>query len=193
MNDKWWIPYRNLASAQILLKQPEQAILTYRKAMKKAEQSGRLITRFAALLEQQNKVDEAIKLYENVLVAKPESLLAANNLALLLVEHRDDQSSKDRAMLLVEKFQLIQDPIYLDTLGWVHYKRGEYVKALSALLNADKLAPEQSLIHYHLGSVYFSKGDKVEARKFLTNVAKLDSAFREKTEVKRMLLSLDKA
>jgi len=193
INDKWWIPYRNLASAQILLKQPEQAILTYRKAMEKAEQSGRLITRFAALLEQLNKVDEAIKLYENVLVAKPESLLAANNLALLLVEHRDDQFSKDRALLLVEKFQLIQDPIYLDTLGWVHYKRGEYVKALSALLNADKLAPEQSLIHYHLGSVYFSKGDKAEARKFLTSVSKLNSAFQEKTEVERMLLSLDKA
>jgi len=189
-NPQWWMPYRNLASVQAMLNQPQQAIDTLQKGLEQAGSTGQLIFQLVRLLEHQGKISEAVAVYEKVLKQFPGSLDVANNLALLLVDHLVDQQSKDRAMSLVKQFQMSKNPSHLDTLGWVYYKRGEYEQALSALLQADELAPEQALIHYHLGHVYLGKGDKVAARKHLENVVSSRQEFSGKDEAKRLLAEL---
>lgn len=190
ISPSWWIPYRNLASVQLNVQQPDMALKTLQQGVDNASSSGQLVFQLATLLEQQGKINAAVKVYENVLQKQPNSSVVANNLALLLVEHNDDQASKDRAMSLVNQFQTSENPSYLDTLGWVHYKRGEYEKALAALLQADGRAPQQALIYYHLGSAYFAKGDTDSARKYLEFVMQSDVTFKGKDEAKRMLSEL---
>jgi len=42
----------------------------------------------------------------------------------------------------------------LDSLGWVHYRRGEFARAIEALEKADALAGPESSILEHLGDAY---------------------------------------
>ena len=188
-NPQWWIPFRNSASIQLAMQHPEKAIKTLQKGIGSTA-TGRLVFQLAALYEELGEIDAAVKVYEDALKKLPESNVMANNLALLLIEHNKDQSSKDRAMSLVRQFHTSDNPSYLDTLGWVYYKRGEYEKALSALLQADVLAPQQTVIHYHLGAVYFEKGDSDTARKYLEKVVKSKQEFKGAGEAKRMLAEL---
>ena len=183
----WWLPYRNLAASYLLLEQKQQAIETYQQGIQSSEIKDRLLINLASLYEQQGKIDLAIKLYEDFLITNPGSLVASNNLALLLVEHTKDKSSLDKALSLVEQFQTSRNANFLDTLGWVHYRRGELEQALGALLQAAQMAPESLLINYHLGSVYFSKGDMDEARKFLEPVFKSEIRFKGRHDVQRMM------
>lgn len=39
----------------------------------------------------------------------------------------------------------------IDTLGWVHYRRGAYAEAAKVLARAAELVPKNAVIHYHLG------------------------------------------
>ena len=193
LNPSWWIPYRNLASTQIFTDNIKQAIVTCRKGLEQAENKDRLSLQLALLLEKEGRLDELVSLYESMMQTSANTDVVANNLALILVDYFDDKTSMDRALSLVNKFQTSHNPNFLDTLGWVHFKRGEYDRALSALLQADDIAPAQLSIQYHLGSVYFSKGDSKKARKLLEIVAKSEMSFKDKTEAKRILKSINNA
>lgn len=191
LKPEWWIAYRNLAGTYRLNKQLDKAIAAYRRGIDRAEHNQQLITGLAQLYQQENRIDEALALYEQALRLHPESRVMANNLALLLVEYRDDQASLDRALALVSLFAEQKDPSYLDTRGWVYYKRGDYDSALAALQQADELAPNQLIIHYHLGSVYFSKGDNGQARRYLQTVMDSDTDFRWRDRARQMLEQIE--
>jgi len=189
----WWLAYRNLAVAQINLQQPQKALETYRQGYELTQQSERLLVLYANQLLQQKNSDEAIAVYEKHLKKQPDSSLAANNLAVLLVEYRDDEPAKARAMSLVKPFKKSHNAGYMDTLGWVHYKRGEYDQAIRSLLKADDILPQQPLIYYHLGKAYLDKGDRLSAHKYLQKVADSSAQFKGREDALRILSMLDKA
>ncbi len=191
-NNQWSLPYRNLAATQLLMKQQSAAIATLEKGIVSATNNEGLVFQLSALFEQQGQVNQAINVYERLLSEKP-STQAANNLALLLAEHKDDQQSLDRALQLIEPLQTSNNASYLDTLGWVYHHRGDNDKALSALLQADELMPQQQLIQYHLGSVYFSKGKLEQARQHLEEAVKPQASFRGRAEAQRMLADIASA
>lgn len=53
---------------------------------------------------------------------------------------------------------------FLDSLGWVYYKKGLYDKAIEELEKAILLVPPDPVIFDHLGDVYFSKNDYERAK-----------------------------
>jgi cellulose synthase operon protein C len=110
-----------------------------------------LTAELAALYEQQGRIDEASACYEQLLRSDPDSQqLAANNLAMLLVTHRDDRASLDRARSLTSRFELSNNASLLDTTGWVHFKRREYREAVAVLERAADRAPDSKVIQSHL-------------------------------------------
>jgi tetratricopeptide (TPR) repeat protein len=125
-------------------------------------------------------------------VSNPESPVAANNLALLLADYKFDQPSKDKALLLANQFYNSKNASFLDTLGWVHYRRDEFEKAITVLLQANQISSDQSLIYYHLGKSYFAKGDRRSAYDFLQKVEKSDINSKVRQDARRILLSMDK-
>jgi len=79
------------------------------------------------------------------------------------------------------------DPVISDTLGWVYYNKGAYLKALSHLKDSVRKDPESVAARYHLGMAYFKKGELNDAREELTKALKRKKDFKGSEEAKRVL------
>ena len=100
---------------------------------------------------------KSIHLYETVLHLEPGNILMMNNLAYILAgQGKELLRAKKLAMKAVAA-----EPVnggYLDTLGWVFFKMGEYEKAREILEKAIALNPEEAEIPEHLSKVYEKLG-----------------------------------
>ena len=56
------------------------------------------------------------------------------------------------------------DGFIVDSMGWVHYRLGEYAKAVASLERAVELEPGDPVINDHLGDAYWRVGRHREAR-----------------------------
>ena len=56
------------------------------------------------------------------------------------------------------------DGYIVDSLGWAHYRMGDYEAAVEKLEKAIELVPEDPTINDHLGDAYWRIGRLVEAR-----------------------------
>lgn len=52
----------------------------------------------------------------------------------------------------------------IDSLGWAHYRLGDYAQALAYLERAVELQPADPILNDHLGDVYWRLGRRIEAR-----------------------------
>ena len=115
-----------LARAQLAAKEePAVAVATLRSAKTMTDRPEEASIDLASLLEQSGKPDEAMKEYEEILHANPQSEVAANNLAMLLATYRNDPASLDRAKELSSRFANSPNPVlpgYL-RLGAVQARR----------------------------------------------------------------------
>ena len=60
------------------------------------------------------------------------------------------------------------NPAYLDSLAWIHYRRGDFKDALKIQLNALKQSDEPDPeILMHLGEIYSALDDRKRAQKYL--------------------------
>ncbi|MDQ1363111.1 MAG: hypothetical protein QG652_971 [Pseudomonadota bacterium] len=185
-NSGLWVGWRNLAQTELMRNKPDLATDSYRRGIA-ATGDERLVIALALLHERLRKTEEAIALYEETLKRTPDSVSVRNNLALLLIENRKDKSSRDRALQLVKEFENSNNANSLDTLGWVHYHRGEYDLAIKTLMQAEKIAPGQPVMQYHLAAAYFGKGNHDQARAYLQNVIKAEPAMGKRPDVAQMM------
>jgi len=112
-----------------------------------------------------------------MLTSRPNMDLAASNLATLLVNDKGDQESIARAIELAERFRSSKNAFYLDILGWVYYRAGEYEKAVSVMEHVIEKSPNTPLANYHLGMVYFKQGEKNKAKTFLSKAVESRTPF----------------
>ena len=187
---KWPIPYRNLATVYVATKKSDDAIATMKDGIDKTGGQPLLVTGLASYLEEIGKLDSAIEQYEEALKAQPNSPLAANNLAMLLIEYRKDEASWKRARELVTPLRNSTQPAFLDTVGWVEYRLGEYEQAVNFLEKATEAAPDAALMHYHLGMAYLAKGNKLGARDHLSKAVEGNTPFKGLDEAKKALADL---
>src|SRR5262249_31485013 len=83
-------------------------------------------------------------------------LIAANNLASLLADHRTDQTSLERAQSLATILRKSPVPQFKDTVGWISYLKGDYSNAVPLLEEAVTALPNRAAVHYHLGVAYIA-------------------------------------
>ncbi len=185
----WWMPYRNLAAAKLASKDVAGGIAAYEAGVR-ATNEPTLMTDLAALYEHEGRVDDAIKQYETLHERLPHLDVATNNLAMLLVTYRKDQASLDRARDLSSGFANSDSGSLLDTHGWVQFKRGEVVEALSALQKAAAQAPNSKVILYHLGMAQFKAGQRDKARSSLETALAGSASFSGSDEARSTLAQL---
>jgi tetratricopeptide (TPR) repeat protein len=188
----WWVPYRNLANAEIADHKQDAAVLGLQAGISKAASPDQLETQLAALDERMGKPNDAIAVYESALGKRPNAEVIANNLAMLLVTYRKDPHSLDRAKELSAKFAASPNPNFLDTYGWVLYKRGEAAAAVSALQNAATKAANAPVALYHLGMAQALAGQSDAARDSLTRSLQSGKEFDGIDEAKAELAKLAK-
>ena len=103
----------------------------------------------------------------------------------------------DRGENLTEAFDMIRKAVeeqpqsgaIVDSLGWAHYKLGEYAQARENLEKAVALSPSSATIIDHLGDVYWKLGRKREAGFQWKRALEFDPTDEERTTIE---LKLDK-
>jgi tetratricopeptide (TPR) repeat protein len=189
----WWMPYRGLALAHLSAKRTDVAIQSLQRGIDKANGASVLSTDLAALFERLGRPNDAIRVYEAMVERDPKSTGAANNLAMLLVNYRNDPASLDRAQQLTEKLGSLHEPAYLNTRGWVKFKRGEYQAALGLLSQAVEKSPESAVMRYHLGMAQWRTGDQRAARENLEAAVRAGTAFMGAKEARAALEEIKRA
>jgi tetratricopeptide (TPR) repeat protein len=189
---KWVIPYRNLAIAQLADHDSSGAIATLQLGIDKSDGAEALQTELAALDERLGKPDDAMQVYEAALRRNPTSDVASNNLAMLLVTYRKDPASLERAKDLSARFASSNNPSFLDTYGWVLYKRGDAAAAVSVLQTALTKASESPVSLYHLGMAEALAGQPDAARDSLARSLQSGKNFAGMEEAKATLDKLAK-
>jgi Tfp pilus assembly protein PilF len=187
LDPKWPIPYRGLAATYLAHHDRAGAIRSLKQGLKATFDDSSLMLELASVYEQMDNYEGAIGLYENLLKRSPYSEAVINNLAMLLVDQREDPRSLDRAAELVYRLNTSQHPALLDTIGWVQYRRGELDTALWNLKQAVKKAPEAAAMHYHLGMAYYKKGDAASAQSHLEKALASKDPFMGLKEAKTTL------
>ncbi len=168
LNPRAPLGYLRLARLHITARNdPARAVTALEEGRKAIPGNRELTLQLAELYEQTGQVDQAIREYERVLSANPRDDLAANNLAMVLITYKADPANLDRALTLAQRFEHSNNAAFVDTLGWAHYVRGDYAKALPVLQKAVELAPKEPLLQYHLGMAYYRGGNADLAKRHL--------------------------
>ena len=94
---------------------------------------------------------------------KPNEPMVLNYLGYSWVDRGENL---DRGLKMVEKAVELkpEDGYIVDSLGWAHYRMGDYAGAVQYLEKATELVPEDPTINDHLGDAYWQTGRLVEAR-----------------------------
>ena len=171
-NPNMIVAYQRLALEQVNTKFKVEAEKTIEQGLKIAPNNFDLMLTQASIYEASAKYDNAISVYEKLIVDRPDSDLVANNLASLLLDARTDKASFEQAYQLISKVKTNQLPQFIDTLGWASYKVGKLDEAESALTKATELMPDTAVFYYHLAKVYMAKNDNVSAKQALQKVIK---------------------
>lgn len=187
----WWVPYRNLALARHAAKDTAGAVTAFEQAIKAAPSEPQPVTELGSLLRSMGRTEDAIAMYERWNRANPRVQPVANNLAMLLVTYRSDQQSLDRARDLVSELAGSSNGEFLDTAGWVHFKRAEYRDALSTLQRAAERDPNSNEIRYHLGMTELRMGEKDRARDDLRKALSGSGNFAGSDEARTALASIE--
>lgn len=138
--------------------------------------------------ERLGRWDEAEIDFKRVLEIDPESSDALNYLGYTWV---------DRGENLDEAFDMIRKAVALepdsgaivDSLGWAHFKLGQYSQARIYLEDASEKSPSSATIIDHLGDVYWKLGRFLEAGYQWKRALDLDPTEEERARIKVKLES----
>ena len=153
-----------------------KAIDIYREGLRSAlmtEDSARLNFALGAALERNGLFYQAVETFRGVIASDSNNAQALNYLGYMLAD-RGEQLPY--ALGLIERaLRLAPDnPAYIDSYGWVCYKMGNYAVALSELQKAVGLLSNDAVIYEHLGDVYKSMGNMIEAERHYRRALEID-------------------
>lgn len=189
---------------------PDEAVKAYLESIEKLEKNDHLkpeeqeryIDRTKYILSNVyvdlNQIDKAAQELKDLLKKKPDNPTYNNDLGYVWADHdmNLDEAEKlirkaieeDRKARKKEKDLLPEDnkdnAAYLDSLGWVLYKKKKFAEAKKELLEAVKDPEGQHIeILDHLGDVHLALGEKADAVKIWKKA--LDQEMSNRRDMKR--------
>ncbi|MFV0473751.1 MAG: tetratricopeptide repeat protein [Pikeienuella sp.] len=165
-------PYVALARIYFSQQRDEDALALLDAGLKVAVDPSGIRLFLGGYYETRQQIDDAIAQYRALYADQPNSLVAANNLASLLVEFKaDDPQALQDAQEAAEALRGVEIPAFQDTYGWVQYQLGHYEEALRYLRPAAEALSDNPYVRYHLGLAYAKLGEGAEARPHLEAAA----------------------
>jgi tetratricopeptide (TPR) repeat protein len=133
-----------------------------RTALAEHPQDERLLFNLGLVLHDRGKPDEAMEVMERLVSVNARHSDALNFIAYSLAENRKDL---DRAEQLIRQALSVRpsDGYYLDTLGFIQWKRGKLKEAQETLERAVSAASEDSVIVEHYVDVLLERGEERQA------------------------------
>src|SRR2546426_10393550 len=157
-----------LAIAQREAKQIQQAVATFEEALHEAEAdedneitNAKFYFNYGATAEQAGLYEKAADLLRKSIALDPANAAEAYNyLGYMWADHNmqlDEAEQMIRRALEMEP----NNASYLDSLGWVEFRKGKFDQALADLLRAAKsMGREDPVVFEHIGDTYL-KLDRV--------------------------------
>jgi len=171
-----------LAIAQREAKQNQQAVATFEEALHEAQLeedddfvNAKFYFNYGAAAEQAGLYNKAADLLRKSIALDPEnSAEASNYLGYMWADHNmnlEEAETMIRRALQSEP----SNASYLDSLGWVEFRKGQFDRALDDLLRAAKTAErEDPVVFEHIGDTYLKLNRTREALEAWQKALSLD-------------------
>ena len=126
--------------------------------------------------------------YLEALEVAPNEPQILNDLGYLWIDHG---VNIERAFEMVSRAAELEPEQgnIIDSLGWAHYRLGNYEAAVSELERAAALDPGNATINYHLGDAYWQVGRRLEAGFQWRRTLDLQPSAQEQVELEARLAS----
>lgn len=178
--------YLTLGSIQERLKQTDSALATYTQALSLQPNYPPLLTVIGNLYLEKDDLDSAGRCFERALAIDPNFAIAEANLAWVYAARNE---KLDVALSLAQQArqQLPGLDSITDTLGWIHYQKGDYAKAKSLLQDCVQVAPRRASYHYHLGMALLASSEHKRGRTELESALHLKLSGNEERKARESL------
>ena len=170
-----------LAVALREAKQAQASVATFEEALHESEAqgqdvaNGRFFFEYGAAAERAGLYDKAAELFKKSIQIDPADAAEAYN--YLGFMWADQNTHLDEAEDYIKR-ALAADPengAYLDSLGWLHYRRGQYEQALAELLSAAQaLKTDDPTVFEHIGDTYSMLNQMPKALEYWQKALALD-------------------
>jgi tetratricopeptide (TPR) repeat protein len=162
-------PYRYNALGHYIKKEYDKAVKAINRAIDNQPEGNRaalaLLYSFMGEIYHTNKQDEfSDKAYDKAVELNPEDAGALNNFAYSLSERGkrlDDAERMSKKSLDIRP----GEATFLDTYGWILYKKGDYEKARVFVKRAVDIAGANAdgTLYDHLGNIYYKLNNREKA------------------------------
>jgi tetratricopeptide (TPR) repeat protein len=151
-------------------KKHTEAMTAFAEAQAEAERSnqelltGEFYFQYGAAAEQAGLIDKAAELLRESIRLDPAVAAEAYNYIGYMWADRDVNLEEAGEMIKKAIEAEPDNGAFLDSLGWLHFKKGEYEQALKELLRAvENMKKEDAVVFEHLGDTYQKLGKASEA------------------------------
>jgi tetratricopeptide (TPR) repeat protein len=145
-----------------------EAVEAYDEAIRRLQAAGMperwsLFYSRGIALERSGQWKESETDLQHALELRPDQPLVLNYLGYSWIDRGENL---DRGLKMIEKAVELrpEDGYIVDSLGWAHFRLGDYPSAVQYLEKAIELVPEDPTINDHLGDAYWQSGRPTEAR-----------------------------
>ena len=175
-----------LGQVQVAAGSLDDAIKSWEVWMQKNPKDVRPYIMISGLEQTRNNWQKAQQMLQKAMEIDPNNVIAANNLAYILLEHG---GNVDVALTLAQtaRRQAPDSPNIADTLGYAYYRKGIYGSSIDLFEEAAKKQPENASVQYHLGFAYEKASKNAQAKQHLENALKLDPKSSDADAAKRLL------
>jgi Flp pilus assembly protein TadD len=153
-----------------------EAVTVLTQALRKRPKDEQLLYALGTVYERKGDTQKSLEKMRSVLDVNPENANAMNFIGYLLADTGKDFEEAEK--LLIRALELKpENASFLDSLGWIYFRRGDVDKALETLTHANTVSPNEPTINEHLGDVWAraqKKKDAADAYQRALNALKED-------------------
>ncbi len=156
------------------LNEPDEALVYLNKAMSIDSKNIQVLGLLGLIYDNKKMYEECDIVYNQALEADSSNAFILNNYAYSLAERGE---RLDDALSL-SKSAVDQEPensSYLDTIGWIYFRLGNYDLAKEFIQKAIDIDSNNAVQTDHLGDVYFKLGDHEKAKELWNKAFEMDN------------------
>ncbi len=169
------------------LKKSREALIYLEKALSQSPENVPIMGTIGLIYDSLKEWDKCDEVYKKALEIEHDNALILNNYAYSLAERSIEL---EFALSMAEK-AISTEPensSYLDTIGWIFYKLGNYEQAKFYIEKAFEKERENSTLADHLGDIYLKLGERERAAQFYKKALELNESL---DETKQKLLQVN--
>jgi len=151
----------------------EQGIDPLERALQIHADDMNTISTLALIYDALKQWEDSDRLYEQALKLDPNNHLILNNYGYSLA-NRNDQLNRAKEFTQRALEQQPKNPSYLDTMGWIYFRLGQYEEARNYILQAVETGDVSAEVNEHLGDIYFKMNDKQRALDYWMKAVNID-------------------